>query len=122
MTDREVERLRQAIRNHRDQRGDDRCWLDDEELYKALPEGYTPPPRSETVELDCCRRYIATRHHPGTVYISPQRRIEQLEDLLKRVVKELAEHNAEYQHVTPQELIDEINVALAQRALGQLLE
>lgn len=28
--------LESAIRKHRDQRGDDRCWLDDEELYKTL--------------------------------------------------------------------------------------
>lgn len=32
-------KLRNAIREHRDQRGDDRCWMDDVELYKTLPEG-----------------------------------------------------------------------------------
>jgi len=35
----EVLKLRVAIRNHRDQRGDDRCWMDDVALYKNLPEG-----------------------------------------------------------------------------------
>ena len=35
----EVLKLRKAIRNHRDQKGDDRCWMDDIELYKTLPEG-----------------------------------------------------------------------------------
>ena len=35
----EVLKLRNAIRSHRDQKGDDRCWMDDIELYKALPEG-----------------------------------------------------------------------------------
>ena len=35
----EVLKLRAAIRSHRDQKGDDRCWMDDVELYKNLPEG-----------------------------------------------------------------------------------
>jgi hypothetical protein len=30
-----------AVREHRDQRGDDRCWRDDRKLYASLPEGYT---------------------------------------------------------------------------------
>lgn len=68
-----------AIRKHRDQRGDDRCWLDDEELYRVLPEGYVAPYRDSSVELDLCRQYIACRHNPNTVYVSPQRRIEELE-------------------------------------------
>lgn len=77
--DDEVERLRAAIRKHRDERGDDRCWMDDEELYKVLPEGYTPPVRDTAVLLHNCRRFIALRQHPATTYISPQRRIEELE-------------------------------------------
>jgi hypothetical protein len=32
----ENERLRAAIINHRSQKADDRCWMDDEELYKVL--------------------------------------------------------------------------------------
>jgi len=35
----ETLKLRAAIRKHRDQRLDDRCWMDDFELYEALPEG-----------------------------------------------------------------------------------
>jgi hypothetical protein len=35
---REVAKLRTAIRLHRDQRLDDRCWMDDYVLYDALPE------------------------------------------------------------------------------------
>lgn len=81
-----------AIRNHRDQRGDDRCWEDDITLYKTLPEGYVPPPVDTRVELEYCARYIACRHNPGTVYVSPQRRIEELEaerDELARLRQEL---------------------------------
>ena len=75
----DLKRLVDAIRTHRDQRGDDRCFLDDETLYAVLPEGYTPPVRDVSVELALCAKYIASRHNPATVYTSPQRRIEQLE-------------------------------------------
>lgn len=71
--------LLEAIRTHRDTRGDDRCW-DDEELYKVLSEGYTPPARDTTVELERCEQFIASRQHPATVYVSPEREIEQLKE------------------------------------------
>ncbi len=83
----EVLRLRQAIRNHRDQKGDDRCWMDDEELYKVLPEGYVPPERDTTVELKLCEKYIQCRRNPKTKYVSPQRRIEELEKEVKDLRK-----------------------------------
>jgi hypothetical protein len=87
----EVARLQAAIRLHRDQRGDDRCWMDDEALYAVLPEGYTPPERDTAVELERCRQYIECRRNPRTVYISPQREIERLqalnEELMAREAK-----------------------------------
>jgi hypothetical protein len=73
-----VELLLAAIRKHRDQRGDDRCWRDDEELYRVLPEGYTPPARDSAVELENCKRFIACRQSPSTEYVSPEREIERL--------------------------------------------
>lgn len=76
---RRVAELEAAIRTHRDQRGDDRCWMDDETLYRVLPEGYSPPERDSAVELERCKQYIECRHNPGTEYVSPQRRIEELE-------------------------------------------
>lgn len=79
-----AEVLENAIRSHRDARGDDRCWMDDEELYRALPEGYTPPARDTAVELHLCERFILNRHNPHTRYTSPQRRIEELETELQR--------------------------------------
>jgi len=75
----DLEQLRAAIRAHRDTRGDDRCWRDDATLYAVLPEGYTPPATDTAVELERCRQFIASRQHPATVYVSPQRRIEELE-------------------------------------------
>lgn len=77
--------LRAAVRTHRDQKGDDRCWRDDETLYGALPEGFTPPACDTLVELNNCLRYLTCRHHPATVYVSPQRRIEELEILARDV-------------------------------------
>ena len=63
----EVERLRDAIRYHRDQKGDDRCWVDDLRLYETLPEGpvgydSTLPP--EDVFLDNCKRFCRSRQTP----------------------------------------------------------
>lgn len=87
---RELSRLEEAIRKHRDFRGDDRCWEDDEELYRTLPEGYEPPARDTAVELSNCQRFIECRRSPATEYISPQRRIEELQaenDRLKNVIR-----------------------------------
>lgn len=62
----EIKKLRAAIRKHRDQRLDDRCWMDDYELYESLPEGATPHyvdlrllPREEM--LKNCERYVECR-------------------------------------------------------------
>jgi hypothetical protein len=66
---REVERLRSAIREHRDQRDDRRCWLDDLKLYAALDDG---PPDPDTTALppredflESCRRYWEQRQCPA---------------------------------------------------------
>ena len=50
----------EAIRKVRDQKGDDRCWKDLEELYGVLPEGYESPVRDTLVELENCKKYIAS--------------------------------------------------------------
>ena len=85
----EVDRLRAAIRTHRDYRGNDRCYLDDRELYAVLPEGYTPCAGGVAVTIEQCEQFIRCRHDPATEYVSPQRRIEDLElevDRLRLVV------------------------------------
>src|SRR5688572_6257600 len=69
-----------AIRDHRDQKGDDRCWLDDEELYKTLPEGYFPPARDTAVELCNCVKFITNRKNPKTCYVSPDVEIAKLNE------------------------------------------
>jgi chromosome segregation ATPase len=83
------EKAETAIRKHRDQRGDDRCWMDDEELYKILPEGYTPPLRDSAVELKNCQRFIDCRNNPATTYVSPQRMIEELRIRAEKAETEL---------------------------------
>lgn len=99
----EVLKLRQAIRTHRDQRGDDRCFLDDETLYQSLPEGYTPPAREVAVELENCKRFLECRRNPATEYVSPQREIERLQS----EVDKLQQANQRYRMVDlPQQTLE----------------
>ena len=65
----EVKRLTDAIKLHHSKRGDDRCWMDDENLYAAvgLKPVYTLlPPRKEFLESCAryCERFHITRQHP----------------------------------------------------------
>lgn len=88
----ELERLRKLVREHRDSwlAGDDKCWKDNEVLYAAaLPEGFTPPARDSLCELANCVRYVTSCHHPQTTYVSPQRRIEELENEVARLLGSL---------------------------------
>lgn len=83
-----IEELESAIRGHRDQRGDDRCWMDDEKLYEALPEGVGESDRrlcDPTTMLKNCEKYIASRHDPSLAYLSPQRQIEDLEARIREL-------------------------------------
>lgn len=68
----EIQSLRDAVRKHRDEKHHDRCWLDDLELYKKLPEGLDKvdqqlPPEKEF--LDNCKRYYDHRQNPNIVFI-----------------------------------------------------
>lgn len=56
----EVMKLRSAIRYHRDQKGDDNCWLDSKTLYDVLPEkiGVSPElPDKQLMMINCSRYY-----------------------------------------------------------------
>lgn len=89
---RRIEELEAAVRRHRDSwlSGDDRCWRDNEELYKVLPEGFTPLARDSLVELENCVRYTKSCHHPQTLYVSPQRRIDELEAEVSALAEKVA--------------------------------
>lgn len=58
-----VEMLEAAIRKHRDQKADDRCWMDDLELYAVLGDQVVPDNRvgCPTEMLANCERFIARR-------------------------------------------------------------
>lgn len=82
----EVERLRAAIRDHRDAEVHDRCWLDDDRLYEVLGEDpgngkRSLPPRGEF--LARCSVFHE-RRSAGGEYVTPpdpeiQQRIADLE-------------------------------------------
>ncbi len=88
----EIDRLKSAIREHRDQRADDRCWLDDQLLYNALGEGVTDPfaegsvlPPKEDF-LVSCEWFWAQRQCPknkGTAQLPEGMTIAQLTEALK---------------------------------------
>jgi hypothetical protein len=63
----EIKKLRAVIRYHKNQKGHDRCWVDDLRLYETLPEGavgYDPnlPPEDEF--LDNCKQFCRSRQSP----------------------------------------------------------
>ena len=66
----EVMNLRNGIRKHRDQKGDDNCWLDDFALYGLLPEKIKADPQLPDKELMMvnCSRYYDCRK-AGKLYI-----------------------------------------------------
>jgi hypothetical protein len=87
-----IQKMEAAIRKHRDQKGDDRCFLDDYDLYSVLPEGF----KKEKLALHCpeemlenCKKFIASRQPGGVPYVSPQRRIEELEKENGKLSKEI---------------------------------
>ncbi len=56
-----IQQLRQAIRYHRDQKGDDRCWLDDLLLWNLLPD--TPPEPRELPPFEEMMRRCSAFYH-----------------------------------------------------------
>ena len=81
-----IERLEAAIREHRDQKGDDRCWLDDLKLYDVLgetPPALSLPPKCEF--LESCARYWEQRQRPEEKVVSNyDMTMRQLQDKLHR--------------------------------------
>jgi hypothetical protein len=55
-----IDQLEAAIRKHRDARGHDRCWENDQELYAALGEATPVDPGLPSREefLTNCARYF----------------------------------------------------------------
>lgn len=61
MSNERIKELEDAIREHRDQKGDDRCWLDDQKLYRAIggDADLSLPPKHDF--LKSCDRYWEQR-------------------------------------------------------------
>lgn len=63
-----IRQLRTHIREHRDQRADDRCWMDDEKLYEStLPEKLTYDRRvgDPLKMVENCKRFVKTHCEGG---------------------------------------------------------
>lgn len=77
--ERRVEELESAIRLHRDQHADDRCWMDDDRLYDVLGDSVQSDPRvgDKAEMLKNCARFIERRcqggHWPTYVELEAER-------------------------------------------------
>jgi len=79
----QLEKLRVAINKHRSQRGDDRCYLDDQELYAAAgfePAVTTLPAKCEF--LASCERFWEQRQDPTCKNQVSGMTIAQLQELV----------------------------------------
>jgi uncharacterized small protein (DUF1192 family) len=94
----ELERLKAAVRLHYDQRGDDRCHLDDLKLYHdalgIAPDPYvTALPPDEDME-ESCRRYRRQRQCPTVAGTYPMPRGMTIAQLGSEVERLRAERDA----------------------------
>jgi hypothetical protein len=62
-----IAELEAAIKQHRDQKLDDRCWLDDQKLYAVLKDGNTGDNSTPPMDamLANCKRFLEKRCSPG---------------------------------------------------------
>ena len=77
----EIVKMRKALRYHRDQKGDDRCWLDDDLLYELMPE--TPPSTllPSPAFMERCQRFHEARQCPEQVVNNASCTLDTDEDL-----------------------------------------
>ena len=87
----ERDRLLNAVTEHRDQKDDDRCWLDDAELYAACnihAADSRLPPKDEF--LANCARFHASRQNPFHSYVTVEERLARArEDEREECAKQL---------------------------------
>lgn len=80
----ENERLKDAIRMHREQKADDRCIEDDDRLYAVLNDGIKCDRRvgDKAAMLHNCERFINNRCESGKwpTYAQLEQRIKELEE------------------------------------------
>jgi len=96
----ENRKLYDAVKKHHDQKGDDRCWIDDVELYTAagLDSGNTALP-SLPEFIGNCVRYHQSRQSPFDKYLTVEQQIQKAipkERSLLRRAKTLVEAVLQY--------------------------
>ena len=104
----ELETVYVAIRKIRDTKGDDRCWMDYENLFKLLPEGYQSPERD--TERSC--------RDPKCTYVSPQREIERLRGIIARNAATRLQDKQIF--TTAEDIKESINILVEERAAGRV--
>ncbi len=83
-----VSRVTAAVKEHHDQKADDRCWMDDDKLYAAV--GLSPPDRrvgDKAAMLENCKRFVSNRCDGG----GPWKSYRELEAELADCKHQLAE-------------------------------
>lgn len=91
----DYEKLKTAIKTHRDQKADDRCWMDDYALWATLPDtvpfDITMPPKDKFLEN--CARYYETRCREGNwpSYKELEEKISRLRSVLIQLGGHLAQ-------------------------------
>lgn len=104
-----VREARNVIRWHRDQKGDDRCWLDDYRVWKLIGVKPLPVLSSEVNEQQClaeCEKYFFNRSTeeadpvPANAIVDPERwdddlrsaTLAGLDHEMDRIKKAITEH------------------------------
>lgn len=111
-----IKQLELAIRTHRDEHCDDRCWLDDQALYAVLGEPVAAdanamPPRDQFL-ANCARFYDARCKNAGWPSYQDLRQLLQL--VLDFHSADTEAFVAKHGHgMTTRELCDRIRAALA---------
>jgi hypothetical protein len=100
--ERERDEARAAVQTHYDQRGDDRCHLDDLKLYRDVlgiePDPYVTALPPEADMMESCRRYVRQRQCPAVAGSYPMpggMTIAQLTEAVARRERERDEARAE---------------------------
>lgn len=91
--DKRIKELETAIKNHRAQKVDDKCWMDDDVLYSVLNDGIKADYKVGCQEemLKNCARYIQKRTEDGEwpTYAELEQKIKELEHKLNREGSEI---------------------------------
>lgn len=113
-----LDSLEAAIRKHRDQKADDRCWMDDLELYAALGDQVVPDNRvgCPAEMLANCERFIARRCAGGEwpSYLALETELVGLRLIIKDLTKGISTWAAEEDGI-PEHLVAPFELATGRK-------